>query len=324
MEDRVPDASSFSPVIATCLHGVQTVARNGVLLHDSGPEAWEPVFTEIAAIGFDHAELSDTHLRLADVDSIRRQEILATAREAGVSIPSLHVQRRSILAPGLERENLDYAHRSIDAAAECGIQVLSTGLHQPLSAAQQEALWFWTAQGALDSHSSEIWGKAVHGFRELGRHAAEVGMLLSLELYEDTLLGTADSAVQLVQDIDLGNVGLNPDVGNLVRLHRNVEDWQEVYAKTLPYANYWHLKNYARDEAADGSWFTSTPSSLELGLINYRQVVQDAMALGYNGIFLMEHYGGDSLGMCRSNAVYLRSLFATVPHYVLAAAESAH
>ena len=47
---------------------------------------------------------------------------------------------------------------------------------------------------------------------------------------------------------------------------------------------------------------------MEGGLINYRQVVRDAIALGFDGIFLMEHYGGDSLGNCSTNQRYLRSL----------------
>ena len=68
------------------------------------------------------------------------------------------------------------------------------------------------------------------------------------------------------------------------------------------------MKNYTRDEAADGSWATSVPSSMEAGLINYRQVVRDALELGFDGIFLMEHYGGDSLGNCSTNQRYLRSL----------------
>lgn len=68
------------------------------------------------------------------------------------------------------------------------------------------------------------------------------------------------------------------------------------------------MKNYARDEAADGSWQTSTPTSMELGLINYRAMVARALELGFRGPFLMEQYGGDSLGVCARNRDYLTSL----------------
>ncbi len=39
-------------------------------------------------------------------------------------------------------------------------------------------------------------------------------------MYEDTLIGTADGAVRFVTDVDLPNVKINADIGNLIRLHR--------------------------------------------------------------------------------------------------------
>jgi sugar phosphate isomerase/epimerase len=121
-------------------------------------------------------------------------------------------------------------------------------------------------------------------------------------------LGTAQSAVDFIQDVNLPNVGLNPDVGNLIRLHRPVEDWRMLYEMTLPYATYWHLKNYQRDEAPDRSWCVSLPSTLRDGIINYREVTQRAIELGYDGVFVCEHYGGDVLGVTGENARYLTKL----------------
>ncbi|WP_129787017.1 sugar phosphate isomerase/epimerase family protein [Promicromonospora panici] len=308
---REPASSGWQ--IATCLHGFPTVGVDGVAFHDAGPEVWDDTFAQIADVGFALAELADSHVRPADFAPSRRDELLAIAASHGVRMPSVHVQRRSIIWPGREAENLAYAHRTIEAAAEWGMEVFSTGLHRPFTDAQRAALWFWTAPGHKDPNDADVWRAAVSGFRELGKHAADVGLQVSLEMYEDTYLGTAVSAVRLVEEIGLDNVGLNPDVGNLVRLHRPIEDWRETYTKVLPYANYWHLKNYARDEAADGSWATTTPTSLEFGLINYRQVVRDAVALGYRGIFLMEQYGGDSLGVCATNQRYLRTLLPEEP-----------
>ncbi|MBF0816463.1 sugar phosphate isomerase/epimerase [Microbacterium paludicola] len=295
--------------IATCLHGFPTVGKDGTALHDASPEVWDDMFEQIEDVGFTLAELADSHVRPADLDASRTDEFLSIAKAHGVRIPSVHLQRQSVIWPGREEQNLAYAHRTIDAAAEWGMDVFSTGLHQPFTEAQRKALWFWTAQGPKDPDDPEVWNAAVTRLRELGRHAAEVGLQMSLEMYEDTYVGTADSAVRLIEDIGLDNVGINPDIANLIRLHRPIEDWREMFAKTLPYTNYWHVKNYTRDEAADGSWATSVPTSMELGLINYRQVVRDAIQdHGFRGIFLMEQYGGDSLGVCATNAAYLRTL----------------
>ncbi|WP_404312852.1 sugar phosphate isomerase/epimerase [Agrococcus terreus] len=294
--------------IATCLHGIPPIGRDGVALHDAPSEVWDAAFAQVADVGFTMAELADSHIRPADLEASRKDELFDILAKHGISLPSVHLQRQSVIMPGHEERNLAYAHRTIDAAAEWGMEVFSTGLHQPFNEAQRAALWFWTAQGPKDPDDPEVWAAAVSRLRELGQHAAEVGLKMSLEMYEDTYLGTADSAVRLVEEIGLDNVGLNPDIANLIRLHRPIEDWREMHAKTLPYANYWHVKNYTRDEAADRSWATSVPSSMEAGLINYRQVVRDALELGFDGIFLMEHYGGDSLGNCSTNERYLRSL----------------
>ena len=66
-------------------------------------------------------------------------------------------------------------------------------------------------------------------------------------MYEDTLLGSAASAVRLVNDIAHPSVGLNPDLGNLFRLHRDAESFQDAVAACLPVSNYWHVKSYYRE-----------------------------------------------------------------------------
>lgn len=298
--------------IATCMHGTPARTADGTPFHDAPDGVWADAFAEIADAGFTLVELPDSHVRLAELAPARRETLLAIAREQGVAIPSVHIQRKSVIMPDDGEANLAYAHASIDAAAEAGVTTFSTGLHRPFTQRQADALWFWTVDGVADAEDDGTFQLAAARLRELGRHAASVGMQLSLELYEDTLLGAADSAVRLVETIGLDNVGLNPDVGNLIRLHRPIEDWQDVYEKTLPYANYWHMKNYSRDEDPDGAWVTAVPSTLEAGLINYRAVVRRALELGFRGPFVMEQYGGDSLGVCATNRRYLEGLLTSV------------
>jgi len=294
--------------IAVCMHGFSPVTADGTPLHDASAETWDGVFRGVSRLGFTAIEIADSHIRPSELTPERRDELKSIAASHQVQLVSVHVQRQSVIEPGKGEQNLAYAHRAIDAAAELGMQVFSTGLHQPFTPAQRKALWFWTAQGTVDPDDAETRALAVKRLRELGEHAASVGLPMALEMYEDTYLGTADSAVRLIEEIGLDNVGLNPDIGNLVRLHRPIEDWREMHEKTLPYANYWHVKNYIRDEAGDGSWQTAVPTSMELGLINYRDMVARAVELGFTGPFLMEQYGGDSLGVCATNRDYLRTL----------------
>lgn len=294
--------------IACCMHGFSPTDPTGLPLHEAEPQTWAAIFSTLTNLDFTALEIADSHIRPADLSPERRRLLKQLATSAGVELTSIHVQRQSVIDPDRGEENLDYAHRTIDAAAELGCQVFSTGLHQPFSQAQRDALWFWTAKGWEDPADPEVRSLAVKRLRELGRHAAEVGLPMSLEMYEDTYLGTAESAVRLIEEIGLDNVGLNPDIGNLIRLHRPIDDWRAMHELTLPYANYWHMKNYQRDAAADGSWFTSHPTTMRNGLIDYRSTVARAVDLGFDGPFLMEQYGGDSLGVCAENRTYLSGL----------------
>ena len=54
--------------------------------------------------------------------------------------------------------------------------------------------------------------------------------------------------------------------------------------------------------------FISYPTSLALGIINYRAAIQKFIEHGFKSAFLCEHYGGDGLTVCAMNRDYLRSL----------------
>lgn len=291
------------PIAAAALPFAGRTA-DGRTIAQAGPDEWSRTLTEIADAGFDRVDLTDSWLRVADLDESGLRDLSDVAVEAGVVPTSISAIRCSVIDHDRGDENLAYSHRTLDAAAALGIETVSFGLHQALTPQQQEQLWFWTVPGHRDDPAD--WSLAVSRLQELGRHAAGLGILVSLEMYEDTFLGTGDSAVRLVEDIGMENVGLNPDIGNLVRLHRPIEPWWELVEKTLPYANFWHVKNYARDEdAARGAYF-AVPAPMQYGLIDYRRAFQYAIEQGFQGVICVENYGGDGLSVCADNRDYLR------------------
>jgi sugar phosphate isomerase/epimerase len=274
---------------------------------ESSAERWLSDLTEVSDEGFSEVDLTDSWTRYGDLDAEHVAVLRECLRSAGLTAASLSAIRRSVIDEQHGQEHLAYAHRTIDFAAELGIPVVSVGLHRALTPAQREQLWFWTAEGHRDPFGDDdAWALAVGRLRELGRHADEAGLLLSLEMYEHTFLGTAQSSVRLVEDIGLEAVGLNPDIGNLIRLHEPVEDWRAVAEATMPYANFWHVKNYSRDEDASAGLYSTVPTSLELGVINYREAVKIALRSGFQGIICVEHYGGDGLSVSATNRDYLR------------------
>lgn len=302
----VPRASEW-PIAAAMLQ-FPNVHPDGSSVQDDPADAWAATLTEVADAGFTEVDPTDSWLRIADLSAARLEEFVGVVKECGLTVPAVSTARRSVIDPEFGDENLAYCHRVVDAAAAVGATVVSIAFMRALTPAQQQALWFWTAQGAKDSDDPDVWALAVSRARELGTHAEAVGLEVSLEMYEDTLLGSADSSVRFITDVDHPAVGLNPDLANLFRLHRPMESWQSMAAKTLPYANYWHVKNYARMEDATTGAIMTTPVSLESGVMNYRQAVRTAIAHGFRGPFCAEHYGGDGLSVSATNREYLRRL----------------
>lgn len=285
-------------------------ATDGSNVNDAPSETWAKTLREVRLAGFEHVDLTETWVSTGELSSARLREFEAVLTDVGLGVSAISASRRSILDhdPAQAAANIAYSYRLIEAAEQLGVKTVCLGLHQPLTPAQQEAVWFWLAPGAADPDDPEVYRHAVRTFQELGRFAAERGVELSLEMYEDTYLGTADQCVQMIEDIGLENVGINPDVGNIIRLHHPVEHWREQYAKLLPYTNYWHIKNYYRDfDPATGA-YTTSPAPVELGYISYREVIGMALELGFSGPICVEHYGGDGLSVTARNRDYIREI----------------
>jgi sugar phosphate isomerase/epimerase len=276
---------------------------------ESSPvDRWAADLSEVAGAGFDLVDLTDSWVHAGDLRRGQVDDLKACLTDAGLRAASMSAIRQSVIDEQHGQQHLDYLHRCIDVAAELGVGVVSVGLHRALTEEQAAQLWFWTVEGHRDPvDDPATWALAVRRLRELGEHASAVGMLLSLEMYEHTYLGTGSSAVRLVEDIGNDAVGLNPDIGNLIRLPHPVEGWRELLERTLPYANFWHVKNYARYEDASAGLYAAVPTYLESGVIDYRTAVKLALAHGFQGVICTEHYGGDGLSMSAANRDYLRN-----------------
>ena len=294
--------------IAAAMIQQQNLLPDGSSVQDQPAEGWATTLADVSDAGFTELDPTDSWLRIADLSPSRLDEFMAVVRQAGLTIPAISTARRSVIDAEHGDAYLAYGHRVIDTAARIGAGAVSFGLFQALTPAQKQALWFWTAQGHVNPDDPAIWDKAVTRIRELGRHAAELGIEVSLEMYEDTYLGTADSSVRFVTAVDLPNVKLNLDIGNLIRLHRPVEHWLSMVQKTAPFAGYWHVKNYIRTEDETRGLIVTAPVPLEYGIINYRVAIKLALAHGFRSAFLVEHYGGDGLSVSATNREYLRRI----------------
>lgn len=284
-------------------------AADGTPLLEAPASVWASQLQQVADLDFAWVDPTDAWLSIGDLDDRRFADLQRVLDDTGLSVPSISTTRRSVVDARDGERFLALGHAVIDRAAELGSEVVSFGFMQALTEAQRTATWFWLQDGHHDpADDSPVRTLALERIRELGHHAAEVGLRLSLEMYEDTFLGTAARAVRFATDVGLDNVGLNPDLGNLIRLHRPLENVDEAFALVLPLTNFWHIKNYLRDEDPATGTVMTAPVPLVMGYANYRPQILRAVELGFDGPFVCEHYGSDSLGVAAINRDYVRQV----------------
>ena len=299
------------PIAAAMLPFGNKDSRGGPI-NEAEPEEWAKHLRLVRRIGFTEVDPTDTWVRVGDLSPERLTEFQSVLKDAGLTIPAISTSRRSVVDPEHGEEYLEYSHRLLDVAASLGVPLVSFGFFQALKPAQQKALWFWLAEGWHDDESPEARSRAASLIRELAEHAQSNGQQITLEMYEDTYVGTADGAIRFLEEVGHEACGLNPDIGNFVRLHRPLEPVQDMLDKLLPYANYWHVKNYLRDEDPETGQVMTFPVPMEFGLINYRAAITQAVGLGFRGAFLCEHYGSDAITVIGKNRAYVRDILATV------------
>jgi sugar phosphate isomerase/epimerase len=307
----LPLTLPFSPEdwpIGAAMLQFPSVTANGTSIRDAGPDRWRRDLQVIKAEGFTSVEIPSAWLPIGDMTAQEHVELTRVLADVGLGICATSVVRRSIIDPKDALANMEATHRAIDAAAAVGSPLVCLGLHEPLTPRQLEVLWFWTVPGAMTPDDRDVWKTAAARYRQLAQHGAEVGVKISLELYEGTYLGTASEAVEFLQEIDHPNVGFNPDLGNLVRAQEEIEPWESMALKTLPFANYWHVKNYARAEDPKAGVYLTSPSPMPSGVIDYRKAITFAVAHGFSGPFLCENYGGDGLTVSAGNRRYIQQI----------------
>ncbi|MBE6476928.1 MAG: sugar phosphate isomerase/epimerase [Propionibacteriaceae bacterium] len=289
-----------------CKMNFGPLAEDGTPIAEAPLEIWRDQLLQVAELGFKHFDPMDDWIPLADISEERFAQFQVLLDETGLACPAMSIGRNSVIDADRGDENLALVHRTIDRASALGATIVNIGFQQELTEPQKEALWFWLADGHHDDPG--LYDLAVERVRELADHAQRLGLQISLEMYEDTFIGTVDGALQFHHDVDHPAVGINPDLGNLIRLHRPMPKGEEMYERLLPLSNYWHIKSYIRDEDDVTGAYMSAPVPLKYGVVNYRAVIRRAIQVGYDGPFMTEHYGSDWLGVGAENAEYIRQV----------------
>lgn len=125
--------------------------------------------------------------------------------------------------------------------------------------------------------------------REAADLAAGFGVDISIELHQHSIADTAASCLRLLEAIDRPNVGINPDLGNLLWNYEHPEESAEACIVALaPKTRYWHCKQLRRLHIPEleGAYFMPVP--LPEGGIDYRFAIRAMVEAGYEGYLAIE------------------------------------
>jgi sugar phosphate isomerase/epimerase len=286
------------------------IAPSGTAMTEATPRDWADQLTRLRSIGFEAIDLVDGWLRIDQLEERGVRDLRTVIHDLGLTLVGISVIRASVIDPQSGRANLERTRRALHAAAGLGAPMVSVGFHRPLTGRQLEAP-FWTVPHPEDHDDDANFALAVERLGALCDEAAALGIDVSLELHESTLLDRSARVLRLLDGVQAPNFGVNLDIGNLIRVpFRPPESWRDTVDALAPHVTYWHLKNYQRLEHPAAGLVLSAPCALGEGEIDYRSALHTVTAAGYRGPLCLEHYGGDALWAMRRSHEYLDTLLA--------------
>lgn len=275
---------------------------------DADASSWEAELTRLKRCGFDTFDLVDGWLRVDRLSPDRLTQFKHATEAAELAIAGISVIRASVIDPRDGEVNVDRTLRALDAAAALDVGVVGVGFHRPLQGRQLEAP-FWMVPHPEDDDSDENLDLATRRLRLVCDRAGELGIAITLELHESTLLDRSARVLRLIDAVGADNLGVNLDIGNLIRTpFPPAESWRDTVTSLAPHVNYWHLKNYLRLEDPTAATALTTPCALGDGELDYRWAIAEVLGDGYRGPLCIEHYGGDALSAMSRGRAYLETL----------------
>jgi D-psicose/D-tagatose/L-ribulose 3-epimerase len=154
-------------------------------------------------IGFDTIDIFADPL---DLDARERRLIRRECERAGLPIISLACVAVGLIDfnPSVQRFHLDRCRRYLDLAYEYDAKNVLLVLGE----------YIWERQVIAPA---EQWQTGVRNVRELGEYAADLGLVLALELepFKLSLVHNVDTMLRFLQDVDHSAVRANIDVSHL-------------------------------------------------------------------------------------------------------------
>jgi sugar phosphate isomerase/epimerase len=260
----------------------------------------EQVFETATRLGFDGIELGvyDPEVELAPgrLEALRRLSAAHRLQVAGVlySLPPSH-WRSGCLASSDSRSR----QRAITHAIEIAKRVQEFGI---------DLLGLWLGGDRMkivDDHAA-AWSRLTEGMREIADALASQHQRIAFEYKPGEIVGNADAASRLFDQVNRSNVGLLLDTGHAIY---GREDLVDVLKKCGDRLFYIHLDDNYADYDRDlppGAVHNFAPFFRELRAQNFRG------AISLDLYYYMAEEGVTGEQACRESREYLLPLWAAL------------
>jgi sugar phosphate isomerase/epimerase len=266
---------------------------------------------QIAALGFDGIEVGLDAVGSEGTEQ-RARELRRELADAGV--PCVAVRGGGSLAhPRLWAASSMRLERTIRLAAWLGAGVANTGLTTPPHDPQGPGAHNWgesTSQGSSRTATEAEYEATAAALRKAGDLAAGLGVDISIEVHQHSIVDNSWAALHLLDLVDRPNVGVNPDLGNIYWTYDEPEETTEKAIVALsPRAKYWHCKNMLRLNIPQLRYSVMQRVPLPDGDIDYRFAISAMRAAGYQGYLAVEGVAlGDQLTADGKSLAYVRAI----------------
>ena len=270
---------------------------------------WEPQIAveKLAGYGYDGVEWRVTNTAADargqapsfwgnNLCTIRLDEVLSRAEELRDMTNSAGLETAA-LAGYRPIEDYEAVGRLLEAARIMGAPLIRAGAPR--------------YDGSV--HHDRLFEKARADFENMAPKALEAGVKICLETHMGIISASASAARRLLDGLDPEAVGVIYDPGNMVT--EGYEETKMGLEILGPYLAHVHAKNGAwmkkeKPEPGEHPWSPSHHAALDEGIVDWKKVITDLKAVGYDGYISFEDFSSvrETEEKVAFNIEYLKSL----------------
>ncbi len=271
-------------------------------------DAW---LQKVGSLGFDGLEISAV---LPDGGQATENSVGELRRQLeGAGLPALGVRGGGGLA---DPDTADTARqrweRAIQFTAWVGSPVLNGNLCMPTDTEEPgNFVGDPQTQNGSREASDEEYERTTAILQPLADRAADLGVAISLEVHQHSVIDTSASAARFLAMLERDNVSINPDLGNIYWLYDVPEETSEsaIVALAPISGAYWHCKNLTRIHIPESRHAIFLQVGLHQGDIDYRFALAAMLDAGFDGTFALEGVRlGDQYECDGASLAYIRQV----------------